>query len=69
MGIGEVATEFWCGELMMRDDLEELNVEGKVNLKWAFQDVGWVSMDLISLAQNRDRWQALVNAVMNFRIP
>jgi hypothetical protein len=54
---------------MKRDDLEELNVEGRVNLKWAFQDVGWVSMDLISLAQNRDRWQALVNAVMNFQVP
>jgi hypothetical protein len=33
-----------------------------------FQEVGRVDMDGIELAQNRDRWRALVNAVMNLRI-
>jgi hypothetical protein len=32
------------------------------------EEVGW-GMDWIALAQDRDRWQALVNAVMNLRIP
>jgi len=34
-----------------------------------FQAVGCGGMDGIKLAQNRDRWRALVNAGMNLRVP
>ena len=37
----------------------------KVNLK----EVGWGGMDWIDLAQDRNRWQKLVSAVMNLRDP
>jgi hypothetical protein len=40
----------------------------KDNIKMAIQEVGW-DMDWIELAQDRDRWRALVNVVMNFRVP
>jgi hypothetical protein len=39
------------------------------NIKMDHQEVGCESMDWIELAQNRDMWRALVNAVMNVRTP
>jgi hypothetical protein len=33
------------------------------------QEVGWAGMDWIYLFQGRDRWLAVVNAVMNLRVP
>jgi len=39
------------------------------NIKMDHQEVGCAGMDLIELAEDRDRWQALVNTVMNLWIP
>jgi hypothetical protein len=39
------------------------------NIKMDIQEMGWVGTDWIELAQERYRWRALVNAVMNLRVP
>jgi hypothetical protein len=50
-----------------KSHLEDPGVNGSIILKWIFNkwDGG---MDWIYLVQNRDRWRALVNAVMNLRV-
>jgi hypothetical protein len=66
-GEREVHTEFWWGDLREGDHLGDLGVDGRIMLKCIFKkwDGG---MDWIELAQDRDRWRAVVNAVMNFRV-
>jgi hypothetical protein len=39
------------------------------NIKMDLREIGWDGGDWIDLAQDRDQWRALVNAVMNLRIP
>jgi hypothetical protein len=39
------------------------------NIKMDLQEVGWGDIAWIALAQDTDRWWALVNVVMNLRVP
>ena len=56
------------GDLMENGQLEDLGVNGRVILKCIFNR--WSGgMDWIDLAQDRDRWPAFVNAVMNLQLP
>jgi hypothetical protein len=51
-----------------RDRLEDPDVDGRITLRWTFRN--WNGgMEWTDRAQDRDRWQALVNAVMNLRVP
>jgi hypothetical protein len=39
------------------------------NIKMDLREIGWDGMDWIDLARDRDQWRALVNAIMNLRVP
>jgi hypothetical protein len=39
------------------------------NVRMDLGEVGWGVVDWIGLAQDRNRWRALVNAVLNLRVP
>jgi hypothetical protein len=51
-----------------KPDGERPLVTSRLMLKWIFKTCDGV-MDWIDLAQNRNRWWTLVNAVMNFQAP
>jgi hypothetical protein len=39
------------------------------NIKMDLREIGWDGMDWVDLAQDRDQWRALVNTVLNLRVP
>jgi hypothetical protein len=39
------------------------------NIRMDLGEVGWGDVDWIGLAQDRNRWRALVNSVLNLRVP
>jgi hypothetical protein len=65
MGERRLAYRVLVGRTEGRRLLERPRHRWEDNIKMDFRDMGWGSMDWIDLAQDRDSWQALVNAVMN----
>jgi hypothetical protein len=63
-----VHTGFWWKNPKEGDHLKDLGVDGRIILNWIFKK--WNGcMEWIGLAQNSDRWRAIVNAVINIRVP
>jgi hypothetical protein len=56
------------GKPEARRPLGRLGKDGRIILKWNFKKWDWKT-NWNALAQDRDRWQALVRAVMYLRIP
>jgi len=60
---------FWWGNQRERGHLEDPGIDGTIILRWVFRNWDGGGMNRIDLAQDRDRWRALVNAVKNLRVP
>jgi hypothetical protein len=58
---------YWRESQKERDHWEDQGVGGWTILKWIVER--WDGRDWIELAQDRDQWRALVNTVMNLRVP
>ena len=57
------------GEPEVRRPLGRPRCRWEDNIKMDLEEVGRGCGDWMELAQDRDRWQALVSTVMNFRVP
>ena len=57
------------GETLGKEPLGRPRRRWEDNIKMGFQEVGCGGMDRISMAQDGDRWRALVNSVMSLRVP
>jgi hypothetical protein len=57
------------GKLEGKRPLERPRRRGEDNIRMDLREIEWGGMDWIDLAQDRDQWRAVVNTVMNLRIP
>ena len=69
IGRGNAYTVFCWGDLREKDHLEEPGLDRRILLRCIFRKWDLGIMDWIDLTLDRDRWRALVNAVMNLRVP
>jgi len=69
MGVGRGVYRVLVGKPEGKRPLGRPRRRWEDNIKMDLQRVGCGGMDWIELAQDRDRWWALVNAVMNLRVP
>jgi hypothetical protein len=66
MGEGRNVYRVLVGKPEGKDHLKDQSVDGRMGSKWTFAT--WVGGLWIHLAQDRDRWWAVVNAVTNLRV-
>jgi len=60
---------FWLGNLRERNHWGDPDVDGRIILGWIFRKWGGSCGDWMDLAQDRDRWRAIVGTVRHVRVP
>jgi hypothetical protein len=56
------------GKMKGRDNSEDPGADGRMISKWILGKQSGKCVDMIHVAQDRDRWWAIVNTVMNLRV-
>jgi hypothetical protein len=69
MGENRNACRLWVGKPDGKRPLGRPRRRWVDNIKMDLLEIDWGGVDWIGLAQDRDKWRALVNAVMNLRVP
>jgi hypothetical protein len=67
-GMWHVWEDFGRGYLMEREHFEDLGLDGRIILKMFFKNLDG-GVDWIAVAQDMERWRAIVNAILKFRVP
>jgi hypothetical protein len=67
MGVGRNMYRVLMEKPKEKGPLERSRCRREDEIKMDLRDTGWGGLEWIHLAQNRDRWRAVVNAVMNLR--
>jgi hypothetical protein len=68
MGDGRNVCRVLVGKPEGKRPLERPRSRWEDGIKMDFKEIGWGGVEWIHLAQDRDRWRAVVNAVMNLRL-
>jgi hypothetical protein len=63
------ASRILVGKPEGKKPLGRLRRSWEDNIKMDLREIGWGGMDWIDLAQDGNQWRALVNTVMNLRVP
>jgi hypothetical protein len=64
-----VYTGYWWGDLVEREPLGGRRLKWGIILNWVFRKCDEEAMDRITVAQDKERWRAVVNAAMKRRVP
>jgi len=65
----EIHTEVWLGKSEGKRPLWRHKLRWEGNIRRNLREVGWVGVDWMHLAQDRNQWQALMNMVMDLWVP
>ena len=56
------------GYLRERDHLEDLSVDGRIIFEWIFEEQVWEGVNWTDVAQDKDRWRAVLITELEFQV-